>query len=106
MGHPPVAAAFRDRFDIPFPLLVDHDRETYRAVEAKRGSWLEVLGPPVWLRYVKGLARGRGVALAKQDVLQMGGVVVVAKGGEVTYVHRSQTSADNPSVERVLAAIP
>lgn len=106
MGVPEMAADFRDKQDVPFPLLVDRTKETYRALEMKRGTLWEVAGPPVWLRYAKGMLSGHGVAKPKQDPLQMGGVLVVERGGDVLYEFRSSTSSDNPPVDEVLAALP
>ncbi|MEA2497758.1 MAG: hypothetical protein QOH26_163 [Actinomycetota bacterium] len=106
MGRPEMAAYFRDQFEIPFPLLVDHEQATYRAVEIRRGNQWEVAGPQVWIRYAKGLLTGKGVALPKQDVLQMGGVAVVDTDGKILFMHRGETSADNAPVEELLDALP
>jgi hypothetical protein len=106
MGRPDMAAHFKKEFEIPFTLLVDHDQETYKTVEIKRGSQWEVAGPRVWGRYAKGLLTGKGVALPKQDVLQLGGVAVVDTKGKVLFLHRSETSADNAPVEKLLEALP
>lgn len=101
-----MAAYFREEFNIPFRLLIDHDQETYKALDIKRGTVVDLMGPAVWYRFAKGVVSGKGMAVAKQDVLQMGGVIVVDKGGEVLFEHRSQTSADNAPVSEVLAALP
>ena len=108
MGIPEMAADFREKQDVPFPLLVDRTKETYRALEMKRGTLWEVAGPPVWLRYAKGLLGGHSQAIEKpkQDPLQLGGVVVTDRGGDVLYEFRSSTSSDNPPIDDVLAALP
>jgi peroxiredoxin len=106
MGLPEMAADFREKQDIPFPLLVDRTKETYRALEMKRGTLWEVAGPPVWFRFAKGILTGHGGGKPKQDPLQMGGVLVVDRGGEVLYEFRSSTSSENPPVDEVLAALP
>lgn len=106
MGWPAMAAHFRDEHEIPFPLLVDHSKETYRALKIKRGSLWEVMGPQVWVRGAKNLVQGHIAKRPQQDPLQMGGVVVAAAGGEILFVHRSDNSSDNAPIEDLLAALP
>jgi peroxiredoxin len=106
MGNPAMAAHFRDERDVPFPLIVDHEKQTYRALEMKRGNLWDMVGPHNWARYAKGLLAGHGVSPPKQDPAQMGGVVVVDPGGKIRYVHRGEIPADNPMVDEVLEALP
>jgi hypothetical protein len=101
-----MAKHFADTRDIPFRLLVDHDQVSYRALELKSGSWLDVTGPKVWARGLKGMAKGHLSAIPRQDPKQFGGVMVVAPGGEVRYLHRAEDSSDNPPIDDVLEALP
>ncbi len=107
MGWPAAAAAFRDEQKIEFPLLVDRTKETYRALDIARGSYMDVIGPKVWARSAKSIMSGKGISLKpQQDPLQLGGVVVADKGGDVLYAYRSKTSSDNPPTDAVIAALP
>ena len=107
MGWPAAAADFREQYEVPFPLIVDHTKETYRALEMGRGSLWQILGPPVWIRSVRSLLAGHGMtSKPKQDPLQLGGVVVADKGGDVVYRYASKISSDNPPTDEVIAAIP
>ncbi len=106
MGTKEMAADFRDRYEMPFPLLVDRTKETYRILELKRGNILEIAGPQVWWRGVKGFARGHPSALPKQDPYQMGGAVVVDRGGKLLKIHTSDSSKHNLPVADLLAALP
>ena len=63
---------------------------------------MELIGPSVWWRGAKGLLSGHGVAAPKQDPYQMGGVAVIAVGGDIRYVHRSAEASDNVPVEELL----
>lgn len=105
MGWPAAAADFKATFEVPFPVLVDHTKETYRALELGHGTWWSVAGPPVWWRGIKGIVSGHPTALPKQDPKQLSGVAVVEPGGHVRYVHRAANSSDNPPVDEVLAAL-
>lgn len=100
-----MAADFRDKQGIGFPLLVDRTKQTYRALEMTRGNLWDVLGPKNWLRFTMGIATGQGVDKPKQDPLQMGGVIVAEPGGDVRYTFRASAAVDTPPVEEVLAAL-
>ena len=106
MGRVDMAKHFAETRDIPFRLLVDHDQMSYRALGLVSGSWLDVAGPKVWMRGIKGFAKGHAAGIARQDPKQFGGVMVVAPGGDVRYLHRASSSADNPPIDDVLQAVP
>lgn len=105
MGRLEDAAAFKARWRIPFPLLVDRRRESYRALGLQTGSLAQIAGPRVWGPFLAGMARGRGVAAGRQNVYQLGGAAVVAPGGSITYLHRAGTSADNAPVPDLIDAL-
>lgn len=103
MGWPEMAAHFKEEMQIPFPLLVDHDRKTYKALAIRRASPWEIYGPPVWIRGIKSILE-YGQKIPKQDPFQLGGAAVVDKAGEVLYLYRSRDSSDIPQLDEVLAA--
>jgi hypothetical protein len=104
MGTPIEAAAFKREQNLPFHLLVDRARQSYRAAGMRVAPWSKVAGPAVWARGLKAI-RGRGLRSARQDPRQLGGVIVVGRGGQVLYEHRSKTSADNPPLTELLGAV-
>lgn len=106
MGLPGMAEDFREKQGIQFPLLVDHTKQTYRALEMKKGNLWDVMGPKNWMRYANGILSGHGVDRPKQDPLQMGGVLVVDTDGAVTYEFRAGAAKENPPIDEVLAALP
>jgi len=84
--------------DIPFPVLVDADRDAYRAWGLRRSSVAGVwLDPRVWKRYAALLVRGERLGLPGTDTLQLGGDFVVDRDGIVTYA-RPQQRDDRPPV--------
>lgn len=105
MGSLAMAADFRDKQSIPFPLLVDQDRESHRLVDIKRGRLMDVAGPKVWRKAARNIASGIRQSLPKQDALQLGGALVVGPAGEVRYQHGAKTSSDNAPVSDLLAAL-
>lgn len=106
MGIAEMAADFREKQNVGFPLLVDRTKQTYRALQMKRGSAWDVLGPQNWVRFAKGVVTGHGVDKPKQDPMQMGGVIVAEKGGTVRYTFRASAAADTPPIDEVLGALP
>jgi hypothetical protein len=105
MGEIEAARAFKSRWQIPFPLLVDRRRESYRALGLRTGNLAQVAGPRVWAPFIAGIARGRGVAVGRQNIYQLGGAAVVTPGGKVVFSHRAANSADNAPVAELLAAL-
>ncbi len=84
--------------DVPFPVLVDRERDAYRAWGLRRSSLAGVwLDPLVWGRYAVLMARGERPRRLGRDTLQLGGDFVVGPGGTVTYA-RPQRRDDRPSV--------
>jgi peroxiredoxin len=104
MGIPAMAADFKEKQGIPFLLLVDQEQLTYKALDLER-SLVAASGPQVWLKGAKAVLKGHGIAPAKQDWQQLGGAMVVDRGGRVLLVHRAEDSADNAPVRRLLEAL-
>lgn len=103
MGASETARRFKEEFSLPFTVLVDKKRESYRMLGLKRGSISEVMGPRVWAKGIKSLAK-HGQGVPKEDPYQLGGVAIV-KDGKVSFVHCSETSSDNLSIDTLLEAL-
>lgn len=106
-GTPRHAQHFREQFDLDgLELLVDPDREAYKAAGAKVATMTELLGPR---SVASGLKRAATERVAQGAVqghpAQLGGVLVVAPGGEVAWSHLAENAGDNPPNDRVLAAV-
>ena len=72
MGTPAMAADFKREYDVPFLVLIDHTKETYRLVGLKRATLADAVKPKVLLRGALALIK-RGQALPQQDPAQLGG---------------------------------
>lgn len=103
MGTEAQAAHFKDSQEIPFVLLVDRRKETYRALNLKRANLWEIVGPGVWVRFGKALLQGKPSGKPRQDAYQLGGTMVVKPGGEIAFMHRSKDPADDYPVEKILS---
>ena len=91
------AGLLRD-LDVPFAVLVDLDREAYRAWGLRRSSVAGVwLDPRVWVRYARLMIGGERIRSLGRDTLQLGGDFVIAADGRVAYA-RPQQRDDRPPV--------
>jgi hypothetical protein len=105
MGWPAMAANFKEEMNIPFPLLVDHDKKTYQALNMKHANPWNIYGPPVWIKGIQSIL-SHGNKFPKQDPMQLGGIVVADKGGAILYTFRADASSEIAPVDEVLAALP
>lgn len=91
--------------EVPFPVLVDLDRQAYRAWGLRRAKWRTVyLDPKVWRSYARKLLTGQRLPRGGRDTLQLGGDFVVAPDGTLTY-SRPQEVDDRPPVGELLTAL-
>jgi peroxiredoxin len=113
-GDPDAAVEFASSKGLPFPLLLDPDRGTYRAYGLVQGKAMQVLSPRVALPWIKAelSSETRQRGLKGGDFLQMPGTFVVdasglvrARGGTVRMAHRNRNFADAPSIDRLLEAL-
>ena len=98
------ARAWLDETGAPFPLLLDPQRQAYRAYGMGRsviGAW----GPKVLWRYLTLLIKGRRLRPVRGDPYQLGGDFVVDNDGIVRLAHASLDPTDRPSVDSLLKTV-
>ena len=105
MGTVVEAAAFRDRLEIPFPLLIDPERVTYRTLHLERARATTLTNPKTLAKGALSLMKGRGISRPRQDPFQLGGAAVIGRGGEIAYMHRAESASDIASADELLAAL-
>ncbi|HUJ28979.1 MAG TPA: peroxiredoxin-like family protein [Myxococcales bacterium] len=105
-GWPAMAKQFAERNDLPksMTLLTDPSLQAYQAANLKRGLW-QTIGPQSWLPYLQTLARGFRQKRKAGDLLQQGGALVLAAGGEVLYRHVSNHPGDQAPARKLLKAL-
>jgi peroxiredoxin len=106
-GTPAHAAHFVEEYDLEgMRVLVDPKRAVYRAAGTKIATMSELFGPGVVMKGIY-TAGKTGVVQGKTQghAAQLGGVLVVARGGEVTWSHMAEDASDNPRNSRVLDAV-
>jgi len=105
-GTPRHAEHFIEEYGLDgMTVLVDPDRKAYESAGTKVATLDELLGPQVVAKGMKVAATQRLVQGRTQGhAAQLGGVLVIAPGGDVTWSHLADDAGDNASNEEVLEA--
>ena len=104
MAEPEQAAAFRSRYELPFRLLADPQRQAYRAFGLQRGNVWKVAGPAIWAAGLKSFVR-HGAGMPVGDPFQLAGTFVIDREGVICHVHYAANSADRPPNAELIAAL-
>ncbi len=104
LGDRTYARYFREKVGISFPLLVDEQREAYRAVGLRKGSLLHVFRSDNAAGRKRARAAGHRQQRFGKNPFQLGGSFVFGPGNVDLYTHVSETFQDNASPEVLLAA--
>jgi len=103
-GNQSFAASFREDFSLESPVLVDPDLRVYRAAGLRRGR-VELLSPRLPFHALRALRSGARQSDVQGDPWQLGGVFVIAAGGDLKYRYVSREAGDHPAVEDILEAL-
>lgn len=105
LGDVEYARHFREDTKITFPLLIDEQREAYRAVALRNASLLHLLRKDNAAARKRASAAGHRQHRLGKNPLQLGGSFVFAPGNVDRFVHISETFGDNATPADILAAI-
>ena len=105
LGDAAYARAFRRESAIDFPLLVDAERQAYRAAELRSAPLLHVLRPDNIVAGLRARAAGHRQHRRGPNPLQLGGSFVFGPGDVDRYAHVSKTFGDTAPVSALLAAL-
>jgi len=97
---------FREETGIAFPLLIDENREAYRAAGLKSANLLHLLRSENAAARKRARADGHHQHKLGQNPFQLGGSFVFGPGNVDRFAHISQTFGDNATVAALLEAIP
>jgi len=106
LGDAYYAQAFREETGITFPLLVDAERQAYRAAGLRSGSLFHLFRQDNLLARKRARAAGHRQHKLGRNPFQLGGSFVFGPGNVDRYMHVSQTFGDNAPLADLLAAIP
>ncbi|MBZ5533916.1 MAG: AhpC/TSA family protein [Acidobacteriia bacterium] len=105
LGGTDYARHFREQTGINFPLLIDEDRQTYRALELRKANLLHLFRGDNMRARKRAKAIGVRQHRLGKDPFQLGGSFVFAPGNKDLFAHVSQTFGDNAQPKDLLTAI-
>jgi len=103
-GTPEAAAAFRQEFELEFPVLVDGELRAYRAFGLRRDK-LAILNPRMIPDLLRALSRGARQGPTAGDVWQLGGTFIISPGSEIKWAYPNHRAGDHPPTDQVLSAL-
>jgi hypothetical protein len=103
-GTPAQAGNFQSRYAPGIAVYTDPGRETYQALGMRR-SVKGTLGPSSLVAGLQAWRQGFSQTGTEGDPFQLGGLIAVARGGEVRYAQLFQGAGDRPDLEAALAAL-
>jgi peroxiredoxin len=114
-GSPAQAAHFTNTFRVPFPVLSDSSRESFRAFGLMDGSVQQTIGPKVMLQMASAAVAGtlpglnghvRALTGADGSSLkQLSGTFVISMDGTLRYAHVASPIYSHPSLDELYAAL-
>ncbi len=105
LGDKNYARLFREETGIGFPLLVDENRQAYRAAGLKKASLLHLLRRDNFAARTRAKVGGHTQHRLGKDPFQLGASFVFAPGDADRFAHISQTFGDNATPEVLLNAV-
>jgi AhpC/TSA antioxidant enzyme len=105
LGDANYARLFRAETGITFPLLIDAERQAYRAADLKKANLLHLLRSDNAAARKRAKAGGFQQKKLGENPFQLGGSFVFAPGDVDKFIHVSQTFGDNAAMVDLLAAI-
>ena len=105
LGDANYARLFREETDIRFPLLIDEQRQAYRAAGLRNANVLHVLRRDNKVARERARSAGYRQQRLGQNPFQLGGSFVFGPGDIDRFSHVSRTFGDNAAVEDLLAAL-
>jgi AhpC/TSA antioxidant enzyme len=105
LGDLEYARAFRRETGITFRLLVDAERQAYRAAELRSAPLFHALRPDNIVAGLRARAAGHRQHRKGPNPFQLGGSFVFGPGDVDRYAHVSQTFGDTAPVSALLAVL-
>ena len=105
LGNVEQTAAFKERFDVPFPMIADPDKRLFEAFRLKQATAGSLLSAKMVFRGVTAMAKGHGIGVPQGDVRQLPGVFIIDTDGRILFSHHAAGPADHPRPETLLAAL-
>jgi peroxiredoxin len=102
LGSIEQTAAFKARFDVPFPMIADQGKRLFEAFRLKRAATGTLLSAKMVFRGVTAMAKGHGIGAPQGDLHQLPGVFIIGTDGRILFSHHASGPADHPSPDVLL----
>ena len=99
------ARSYAEASSLPWPLLIDSNRDLFLNYGMASASLLDIWGPKTWWAYAKELIKGRKLNKSESDIYQRGGDVLIDPAGVIRFHHIAKGPADRPSADMILKKI-
>ena len=106
LGDANYARLFREETGITFPLLIDAERQAYRAAELRKANIFHLLRGDNARARKRAKAAGHRQHKLGKDPFQLGASFIFGPGDVDRFVHLSKTFGDNAPIEDLLRALP
>ncbi len=100
-----LARRYVEETRLPWPLLLDENRELYGNYGMHSASFWDVWGPKTWWVYIEQLMKGQRLKKSAGDIFQRGGDVLIDPAGIVRFHHVGRGPADRPAAGTILGKI-
>jgi peroxiredoxin len=105
LGTPEQSEEFRKKFQVPFTIISDHEKELYRAFGLKQMSPIGFFSPSMIIKGFSTLAKGHGMGVPEGDVRQLPGVFVINIDGQIEFSHYAENPSDHPDPDTILGIL-
>ena len=96
---------YRSHVNVPFSILSDPERSTYRSYQLGRGSFRDIYGMGTLRMYASLLRKGRKLRRPAQDTRQLGGDFVIDRDGRIAAAFYPTSPDDRPSIAQLASAV-
>ncbi len=102
LGTPEQSEEFRKRFQVPYTIISDPEKNLYRAFGLRQMSPLGFLSPSLAVRSISTMAKGHFMGFPEGDVRQLPGVFVINTDGQIEFSHYAENPADHPDPDTII----
>jgi peroxiredoxin len=93
---------YRKRFQVPYTIISDPEKNLYRAFGLKQMSPLGFFSPSLAVRSISTMAKGHFMGVPEGDVRQLPGVFVINTDGQIEFSHYAENPADHPDPDTII----
>lgn len=102
LGTPEQSVEFRKKFQVPFTIVSDPEKQLYAAFGFKQMSPLGFLSPSLFAKSISTMAKGHVMGVPEGDVRQLPGVFIINTDGRIEFSHYAEDPADHPDPDAIL----